>query len=200
MQRFGANGEKLGAEEQVAESTLNHQNQPSVDALEEGGFVVSWTGYNAESKTYDIFTQRYTNDGIKVESIEECDKEYAVTQTEYVNESNSEVAGLSDGGYVVVWTSYGQDGSYDGVYMQRFGANIRANIRANIWDNIRANIGDNIRANIWDNIRDNIGANIRDNIRDNIGANIRANIRANIGDNIRANIGDNIRANIGDNL
>ncbi|RXJ82829.1 hypothetical protein, partial [Arcobacter cloacae] len=59
MQRFGANGEKLGAEEQVAESTLNHQNQPSVDALEEGGFVVSWTGYNAESKTYDIFTQRY---------------------------------------------------------------------------------------------------------------------------------------------
>ncbi|RXJ83625.1 Ig-like domain-containing protein, partial [Arcobacter cloacae] len=49
-----------------AESTLNHQNQPSVDALEEGGFVVSWTGYNAESKTYDIFTQRYTNDGVKI--------------------------------------------------------------------------------------------------------------------------------------
>ena len=74
MQRFGANGEKLGAEEQVAESTLNHQNQPSVDALEEGGFVVSWTGYNAESKTYDIFTQRYTNDGIKGYSPKELDR------------------------------------------------------------------------------------------------------------------------------
>jgi hypothetical protein len=27
--------------------------------------VVSWTGYNPNTKTYDIFTQRFTNDGIK---------------------------------------------------------------------------------------------------------------------------------------
>ncbi|MNO77407.1 hypothetical protein D3C76_685150 [compost metagenome] len=33
------------------------------------------------------------------------------------------VAGLSDGGYVVSWMSYGQDGSGWGIYSQRFDAN-----------------------------------------------------------------------------
>jgi len=32
------------------------------------------------------------------------------------------VATLNDGSYVVAWTSYGQDGSVEGIYAQRFSA------------------------------------------------------------------------------
>ena len=47
--------------------------------------------------------------------------EYAVTETNTVNESNSEVAGLSDGGYVVVWQ--GTDSNGAGIYSQKFDSN-----------------------------------------------------------------------------
>lgn len=65
MQRFGANGEKLGAEEQVAEY-VESSKSTKCRWIENGGFVVSWTGYNADTKTYDIFTQRYDDNGNKI--------------------------------------------------------------------------------------------------------------------------------------
>ena len=34
----------------------------------------------------------------------------------------SKIAALSDGGYIVVWGSYGQDGDGFGIYLQRFNA------------------------------------------------------------------------------
>lgn len=51
----------------------------------------------------------------------EATYEYAVTETNTVNENNSEVAALSDGGYVVVWQGVDSNGS--GIYSQKFDVN-----------------------------------------------------------------------------
>jgi len=49
--------------------------------------------------------------------------ETQVNSTTSSNQDDPAVASLSGGGYVVVWESYNQDGSYDGVFGQRFDAN-----------------------------------------------------------------------------
>ncbi|MGQ3280427.1 MAG: hypothetical protein ACT6WE_28350, partial [Shinella sp.] len=42
-QAFGANGAKVGAQQQVSSVTLGNQSGQSVTALDGGGFVVTWT-------------------------------------------------------------------------------------------------------------------------------------------------------------
>lgn len=49
-------------------------------------------------------------------------KEKRVNSTKSGNQSDPEVSVLEDGGWVVTWSSYGQDGSANGVYQQRYGA------------------------------------------------------------------------------
>ena len=46
-QRFDANGAAVGSEFQVHSSTYTHQYSPSVTSLDDGGFVVTWTGLGA---------------------------------------------------------------------------------------------------------------------------------------------------------
>jgi hypothetical protein len=46
------------------------------------------------------------------------------------------ITSLSNGGFVVVWESNGQDGSYDGVYGQRFDSNgnkVGSEFQVNTW-------------------------------------------------------------------
>ena len=49
-------------------------------------------------------------------------KERRVNSYKADNQSDPEVTGLADGGWVVTWSSYGQDGADDGVYQQRYTA------------------------------------------------------------------------------
>jgi len=46
--------------------------------------------------------------------------EFLVNSTEIGIQKNSEIAALSDGGFVITWQSSDQDGNGDGVYAQRF--------------------------------------------------------------------------------
>ena len=121
MQRFSSDGEKLGAETQVNETTYHNQQKPSIDSLEDGGFVISWTGYNKDTASYDVYTQKFTQDGVKVQASEDISSEQEITSTKGDNEDNSEVASLEDGGYVVVWS--GKDSNGTGIYSQKFDAN-----------------------------------------------------------------------------
>ena len=119
-QRFAADGATRGAEVQVSDTAYHHQNQTSIDTLEDDGYVISWTGYNNETKSYDIFTKRYTSDGSEFkQALAVEDKK--ITQSYSASESNSEVAGLEDGGYVVVWQ--GKDSASNGIYSQKYDAN-----------------------------------------------------------------------------
>ena len=117
-QRYDASGNKVGSEfaTEFQINTYNVQNQtyPSVAALDGGGFVVTWDSYVGSS--YGIRGQRYDAAGNKVGS------EFQINTYDINDQTFSSVAALDGGGYIVTWSSYGQDGDSYGVYGQRYDA------------------------------------------------------------------------------
>src|SRR5207253_720722 len=110
-QRYASTGAPLGAEFRVNTYTTNYQYSPSVAADSSGNFVVVWTGANWQP---GIFGQRYASSGAPL------GPEFRVNTYTMSNESVPSVAVGSSGNFVVVWTSFGQDGSLDGIFGQRY--------------------------------------------------------------------------------
>ena len=84
-------------------------------ALNDGGFVVTWSSYQ-DGSGYGIYGQRYAADGSPVG--ERVPRQHVHHQ----HQVYSSVTALNDGGFVVTWSSYGQDGSGYGIYGQRYAA------------------------------------------------------------------------------
>ncbi|MBD0866339.1 MAG: hypothetical protein GDA36_12510, partial [Rhodobacteraceae bacterium] len=100
----------------VNTETAGNQEAPSVTALSDGGFVVTWTSENQDGNSTGVYGQRFAADGNK------AGDEFRVNTETDSSQYNPSVTALSDGGLVVTWTSGGQDGSFAGVYGQRFTA------------------------------------------------------------------------------
>ena len=105
-----------GNDVQVNTFTTGDQRYPSVTALADGGFVVTWSSDGQDGSGYGIYGQRYAADGTAVGS------EFRVNTFTTSDQSYSSVTALADGGFVVTWSSYGQDGSGYGIYGQRYAA------------------------------------------------------------------------------
>ncbi|MBB2496752.1 beta strand repeat-containing protein [Aquipseudomonas ullengensis] len=114
-QRYNASGVKVGGETQVNASTTGEQEDPVVTALTGGGYVIAWKVESGEGNT-DIRAQRFDANGTKAGS------EYRVNTYTTGEQDSPELTALKDGGYVVSWASYGQDGSDWGAYLQRYDA------------------------------------------------------------------------------
>ncbi|TWA66655.1 hypothetical protein FBZ85_1552, partial [Azospirillum brasilense] len=115
-QRFAADGSRIGDEFRVNANAPDTQYLPSVAGLAGGGFVASWTyGLNPQSHT-DIHLRRFDAFGNAVTG------DVLVNGTTAGHQDNSEVVGLSDGGFLVLWQSQGQDGSGYGLYARRYTA------------------------------------------------------------------------------
>ncbi|WP_280377091.1 calcium-binding protein [Pseudomonas sp. BN515] len=115
-QRYDARGVPVGAETRVNTVVTGVQNNPSVVALLNGGYVVSWITEVAGSDA-EIFMQRYDAAGVKL------GVETRVNSTTLNWQYNPEITALTDGGFVVVWASDGQDGSIGTSCLQRYDAN-----------------------------------------------------------------------------
>jgi hypothetical protein len=115
-QRYDASGVKQGAETLVNTTTASDQYFPSVAALSGGGYVVTWHSQNQDGSGAGVYSQRYDASGVKQGA------ETLVNTTTANEQSASSVTALSNGGYVVTWQSFGQDGSGYGVYSQRYDA------------------------------------------------------------------------------
>jgi Ca2+-binding RTX toxin-like protein len=115
-QRFAADGNPSGSEFRVNTTTSSDQYQPTVAALANGGFVVTWMDNGKDGSGWGIYGQRFTADGAA------SGDEFRVNTTSHDQQQSSTVTGLSDGGFVVTWMSYNQDGSGWGIFGQRFAA------------------------------------------------------------------------------
>lgn len=115
-QRFTANGVATGDEFRANTTTTTAQQNPSVSALAGGGYVIAWMSYLQDGSSWGIYGQRYGADGNAVGT------EFQVNATTTYEQQDPNVAGLSNGGFVITWMSANQDGSGWGVYGQRFGA------------------------------------------------------------------------------
>ncbi|MBA5775666.1 hypothetical protein H2509_00845, partial [Stappia sp. F7233] len=97
-------------------------------ALADGGFVIAWRSLGQDGSSYGVYAQRYDADGIAVGG------EVLVNTRTSSNQLEPSVAGLSGGGYVVIWQSQFQDGSGRGVYGQIYdasGSAVGAEFRVN---------------------------------------------------------------------
>ena len=103
----------------ISTCTLGHflQENPAV-AMGAGGFVVTWdgprcTGCATGCTGKRISAQRFRADGLRLGS------EFQVNT--YNSFQDGPAIASTAGQFVVVWGSYGQDGSYEGVFGKRVG-------------------------------------------------------------------------------
>jgi hypothetical protein len=99
-------------------NTYDHGKQegPAVAALANGGFVIAWhSGQKpgADESGQGVYAQRYAASGAR------AGEEFLVNTTTQSHQSYPSIAGLSGGGFVIVWNSWLQDGA---IYGQSFSA------------------------------------------------------------------------------
>jgi hypothetical protein len=116
-QRYGADGSAVGGEFRVNTTVLNNQQQSHVTGLGDGGFLVTWASNLTDGGGFGVYAQRYASSGAVVGS------EFRVNTTTANDQQGPEATALAGGGFVVTWTSFGQDGSDNGVYARIYGQN-----------------------------------------------------------------------------
>ena len=106
-----------GTEIQVNTFTANAQRFSSIAPLNDGGFISTWESVLQDTSGFGVYSQRWDAAGQAVGG------EFRVNTTTFNNQGGPSVAAaLGDGGWVVVWTSQGQDGSGTGIFGQRYDA------------------------------------------------------------------------------
>jgi predicted Zn-dependent protease len=103
-----------------ANTTTSGVQQTSDDAMQavamdaNGNYVVVWSSCGQDGSGWGVYAQRYDYQGNRIGG------EFRVNTTTAGDQSTAAVAMDNAGNFVVVWLSYGQDGSGYGVYGQRF--------------------------------------------------------------------------------
>ncbi|MGB7257037.1 MAG: hypothetical protein WBD48_03060, partial [Pseudolabrys sp.] len=115
-QLFENKSAKLGVEFLINTTRAKDQAQPAV-AASASGFVVAWSSAGQDGSGLGVYAQRFDASGAKLGG------EFKVNTTTANDQSEPAVASFTDGGFVVVWTSQGQDGSGNGVYGQGYDMN-----------------------------------------------------------------------------
>lgn len=115
QQRYNAAGATIGLETRVNALTDGVQTRPAVTSLADGGWVVTWESHSSGSTGNTIYQQRYDASGAPSST---ADLPVEVTAGDY--KVISSVAGLSDGGWAVTWTTYNTGGD---IVQQRFDKN-----------------------------------------------------------------------------
>ncbi|WP_201860376.1 M10 family metallopeptidase C-terminal domain-containing protein [Microvirga soli] len=115
QQRYAADGARVGVETRVNDTIPNAQYQSSVAALKGGGWVVVWTSVGSDG-SLDVYARCYNAFGKEVTG------DIPVNSPSATAQYTPSVIGLSNGGWLVTWSSNGQDGSDAGVYQKRYTA------------------------------------------------------------------------------
>ena len=105
-------GSKAGLEFRANTTTVGYPYVSAVAGLAGGGFVVTWQ--SIVGLRFGVNGQRYAADGTP------AGPEFRANASTAGYQQYSAVAGLTGGGFVVTWQSYGLDGSYSGVFGQRY--------------------------------------------------------------------------------
>ncbi len=111
-QRYTSSGTATGSEFLVNTTTTGSQRSGKVIALSDGGFVVTWQSDDGSSD--GVYGQLYDVSGVK------SGAQFLINTTTSSNQIDANITALSEGGFVVSWTSNLQDSSLNGVYGQMY--------------------------------------------------------------------------------
>lgn len=119
--RFSSAGIPVGNDFVVNESTRFNKSDPDVALDMRGNFVVVWSSYLRDGSQHGVFGRRFLSSGaptgteFQVNTYTTGNQSDAILATDFAR-----VAMEADGRFIVVWNSFGQDGSFDGIFGQRF--------------------------------------------------------------------------------
>ncbi|ARE42344.1 hypothetical protein RGUI_4318 (plasmid) [Rhodovulum sp. P5] len=115
-QIFAADGTAVGTQFLVNEGTYSEQNQPTITALQTGGFAIAYRSYPSDNSTYNILIQHYDAAGNRIDS------EIVVNQSSAGYQYSPDIATLANGDVIVVWEdTSGNDGDGSGIFQQIVG-------------------------------------------------------------------------------
>jgi len=115
-QRTDSTGVKLGAEIQVNLVTANVQSDPSVIALQSGGFAVAYRSRFLDGSDYAVATRWFDQNGV------EALTETVIATTVLGAQTQPEMVQLASGDVIFVWQSMDQDGSGAGIFARAVSA------------------------------------------------------------------------------
>lgn len=118
-QYFDADGNKVGVEFHVNTDKTGSQNNPSVTALANGGFIATWTSTNPTNANADVKAQIFAADGSLIGA------EFLVNTTTDESQSLPVVTTLADGRFVISWADNSHtdvDKSFGAIKAQVFSA------------------------------------------------------------------------------
>ena len=113
-QRFASSGVPLGSEFRINTYTTGFDLNAAVASDASGNFVVVWNNIGEDGSEYGVFGQRFASSGVPLGS------EFRVNTYTTSRQTYFSVAADPPGNFVVAWQSLGQDGSFFGVFGQRF--------------------------------------------------------------------------------
>ena len=112
--------------------TGGEQEEPAIAMQADGSAMVVWHTALAGKKgtSYQIYARSISSSG------ELLGKDIKISTDRVRSQTSPTIAALTDGGYVVVWSSHGGDGSLQGVFAQRLSGNgkkVGKEFRVNEW-------------------------------------------------------------------
>jgi hypothetical protein len=114
--RFSASGIPQSTEFQINSYTTGFQGRPAVASDASGDFVVVWQSAGQDGSGYGTFGRRFNASGASLGS------EFRVNSYTTNDQRNPAVASDPTGNFVVVWESFAQNGTFAGIFGQRFDA------------------------------------------------------------------------------
>jgi hypothetical protein len=115
-QRYASSGTPRGTEFRVNSYTTGSQSYPDIAVDPAGGFVVVWASAGQDGDGLGVFARRFASSGLPIGN------ELQVNTTTSGTQAHPAVDTDGDGGFVVVWSSHGQDGDGLGIVARRYGA------------------------------------------------------------------------------
>lgn len=115
-QRFRADGRRFGGERRVNTFTDGAQARPGVVALKDGGYVIVWNSVGQDGSGDGIYGQRYRADNSRFGG------EFRINSYTMGDQFRWDLIALPDSGYLVVWSTAGQDSPARNIYAQRYDA------------------------------------------------------------------------------
>lgn len=126
-QRYDADGQAVGVQVRANLSTSDGWSESHVVALQDGGFAITWVANDSTSSASGIRGRLFDADGVA------ATEEFHVNTVRSDDDHSPYGVALSDGGFLVAWTSPASEPAYtlpggvldvanSGIYAQRFDA------------------------------------------------------------------------------
>ncbi len=114
-QLFDENGNKIGSTFRVNTYIVDSQVDPKIAVLSNNNFIITWTSWgwgniSPDGSGFGVFAQMYDLNGLKIGS------EFRVNSYTNDNQRLPLISPLSEMGFIILWQSYGQDGSGYGIF------------------------------------------------------------------------------------